>query len=53
MQLVSYLEEGPLIWIILLHLQVNKKPDNDDDDDDDDDDNDDGFYMGNICVKYF
>ena len=34
----SYLEGGPLLWILPLHLHVNKKSDVDDDDDDYDDD---------------
>ena len=34
-QLASYLERGPLIWMIPLHLHVNQKSDYDDDDDDD------------------
>ena len=37
MQQASYLEGGPLMWILPLYLHVNKKYDDDDDDDDDDD----------------
>ena len=29
MQLASYLERGPLIWMMPLHLHVNKKSDYD------------------------
>ena len=32
MQLASYLEWGPLMWMMLLHLHVNPKSDYDDDD---------------------
>ena len=38
-QLTSYLEGGPLMWIMRLH--VNQKSNDDDDDDDDDGDDDD------------
>ena len=31
MQLASYLEGGPLIWMMPLHLHVNQKSDCDDD----------------------
>ena len=31
-QLASYLERGPLMWMMPLHLHVNQKPDYDDDD---------------------
>ena len=31
-QLASYLEGGPLMWMMPLHLHVNKKTDYDDDD---------------------
>ena len=31
----SYLEGGPLIWMLPLYLHVNKKYDDDDDDDND------------------
>ena len=34
MQLASYLEGGPLIWMMPLHLHVNQKSDYDGDDDD-------------------
>ena len=34
-QQASYLEGGPLMWMLLLYLHVNKKSDDDDDDDDD------------------
>ena len=37
LQLASYLEGGPLKWILSLNLHVNQKSDDDDDDDDDDD----------------
>ena len=30
MQLASYLEGGPLMWMMPLHLQVNQKSDYDD-----------------------
>ena len=33
MQLASYLERSPLMWMMLLHLHVNLKAANDDDDD--------------------
>ena len=33
-QQASYLEGGPLLWILPLYLHVNKKSDDDDDDDD-------------------
>ena len=33
MQLASYLERGPLMWMMPLHLHVNQKSDYDDDDD--------------------
>ena len=46
MQLASYLEGVPLIWMMLLHMHVNLNTDDDNDDnnddDDDDDDDDDG-----------
>ena len=32
MQLASYLERGPLMWMMPLHLHVNQKSDYDDDD---------------------
>ena len=32
MQQASYLEGGPLLWILPLYLHVNKKSDDDDDD---------------------
>ena len=41
MQLASYLEGRPLMWMMLLHLHVNLNADDDDHHDDDDDDNDD------------
>ena len=42
----SYLDVGPLMWMMPLHLHVNKKPDDDDNDDDDDDNyNDDAIYL--------
>ena len=41
MQQSSYLEGGPLMWMLPLYLQVNQKSDEDDEDDDDDDDDDD------------
>ena len=31
-QLTSYLERGPLMWMMPLHLHVNQKSDYDDDD---------------------
>ena len=31
-QLASYLERGPLMWMMPLHLHVNQKSDYDDDD---------------------
>ena len=34
MQLASYLERGPLMWMMPLHLHVNQKSDYDYDDDD-------------------
>ena len=34
MQQASYLEGGPLLWILPLYLHVNQKSDDDDDDDD-------------------
>ena len=34
MQQASYLEGGPLLWILPLYLHINKKSDDDDDDDD-------------------
>ena len=34
MQQVSYLEGGPLMWMLPLYLHVNQKPVDDDDDDD-------------------
>ena len=37
MQQTSYLEGGPLMWMLPMYLHVNKKSDDDDDDDDDDD----------------
>ena len=33
MQQASYLEGGPLMWILPLYLHVNKKSEDDDDDD--------------------
>ena len=33
MQQASYLEGGPLLWILPMYLHVNKKPNDDDDDD--------------------
>ena len=39
-QLASYLERSPLMWMMLLHLHVNLNDADDADDDDDDDDND-------------
>ena len=38
MQQASYLEGGPLMWMLPLYLHVDKKSDDDDDDDDDDGD---------------
>ena len=35
MQQASYLEWGPLIWILPLYLHVNQNSSDDDDDDDD------------------
>ena len=32
-QEASYLEEGPLMWMLPLYLHVNQKSDDDDDDD--------------------
>ena len=32
MQLASYMEGGPLMWMMPLHLHVNQKSDYDDDD---------------------
>ena len=34
-QQASYLEGGPLLWILPLYLHVNQNTDDDDDDDDD------------------
>ena len=34
MQQVSYLEGGPLMWMLPLYQNVNQKSDDDDDDDD-------------------
>ena len=36
MQQASYLEGGPLIWMLSLYLHVNQNSDDDDDDADDD-----------------
>ena len=33
MQQASYLEEGPLFWILPLYLHIDKKSDEEDDDD--------------------
>ena len=38
MQQASYLEGGPLMWMLPLYLHVNQKSVDDDDDDDDGDD---------------
>ena len=38
MQQASYLEGGPLMWMLPLYLHVDQKSDDDDDDDDDDGD---------------
>ena len=46
MQQASYLEGGPLLWILPLYLHVNKKSDDDEDDDDDDDDDLFCLYVG-------
>ena len=47
----SYLEEGPLMWILPLYLHVNKKSgDADYDDDDDDNDDDSTFIYGPILI---
>ena len=35
-QQASYLEGGPLMWMLPLYLHVNQKSGDDDDDDDDD-----------------
>ena len=35
MQQASYLEGGPLMWMLPLYLQVDQKSDDDDDDDGD------------------
>ena len=35
MQPASYLEGGPLPWMLPMYLHVNQKSDDDDDDDDD------------------
>ena len=35
-QLACYLDRAPLLWMMPLHLHVNKKSDYDDDDEDDD-----------------
>ena len=35
MQQASYLEGGPLMWMLPLYLHVDKKSDDDDDDDGD------------------
>ena len=40
-QLASYLERSPLMWMMFLHLHVSLNADDDDDDDDDDDVDDD------------
>ena len=37
MQQASYLEGGPLMWMLPLYLHVDQKSDDDDDDDDDGD----------------
>ena len=37
LQQASYLEGGPLMWMLPLYLHFNQKSDDDDDDDDDDD----------------
>ena len=36
MQQASYLEGGPLMWMLPLYLHVDQKSDDDDDDDDGD-----------------
>ena len=36
MQQASYLDGGPLMWLLPLYLHINKKSNDDDDDDDDD-----------------
>ena len=41
----SYLEGGPLMWMLPLCLHVNQKSVDDDDDDDDDDDGDSQIYQ--------
>ena len=46
MQQASYLEGGPLMWMLPLYLHVNKKSDDDDDDDDNDDDARKRIYNG-------
>ena len=35
MQQASYLEGGPLMWMLPLYMHINQKSDDDDDDDDD------------------
>ena len=37
-QQASYLERGPLMWMLPLYLHINQKSDDDDDDNDDDQD---------------
>ena len=37
MQQASYLDGGPLMWMLPLYLHIIQKSDDDDDDDDDDD----------------
>ena len=49
MQQASYLEGGPLMWMVHLYLHVNQKSDDDNDDDDDDDDDTHGFVCLFIC----
>ena len=44
MQLASYLEGGPLKWILSLNLHVNQKSD------DDDDDQNFGFYFAGLLL---
>ena len=48
MQLASYLEGRPLMWMMLLHLHANVNA-NDNDDDDDDDDDDDHVRITSHC----
>ena len=50
MQQASYLEGGPLLWILPLYRHINKKSEDDDDDDDDDDDEFIIFFLAEVKV---